>query len=244
MMLCSIRIGSGTLFWPIFFSVCLVAAGGCVDDARDPGLSSAEIGDAARGAQIFDEKFCSDCHAYAEVGGKDAPPLDYMRGRLTAADVANMAGALWNHLPGMLDHFEAEGIQVPTFSENEMADLIAFLHGGGSRDTSPSMAPPGHVGGHDITVAEIGDASAGELVFEEKGCIDCHAYSGTGGDDAPPLDYMAGHMSVTEIANMSGTIWNHLPGMIPHYEAEGMSVPRFSDEEMADLVAYLHGGSG
>lgn len=51
-----------------------------------------------------------------------------------------MSGQVWNHLPEMLEHFEEEGIAFPTFSDEEMADLIAYLHGGatGGTDTSPS----------------------------------------------------------------------------------------------------------
>ena len=227
--------------------VLFLVSSGCDDeptDSSDSGLTSAEIGDAARGAELFEDKFCADCHAYGEIGGGDAPPLDFMRGRLTAADIANMAGSIWNHLPGMLDHFEEEGIEVPTFSGNDMADLLAYLHGGMSSGAPHNKGPAGHVGGHDVPSEELGDAAAGERLFVDKGCSDCHAFDGEGGDDAPALDGMMGHMSATEIANMSGTLWNHLPDMIEHYEEEGMSLPTFADDEMADLIAFLHGGRG
>ena len=39
-----------------------------------------------------------------------------------------MSGDIWNHVPMMLDHFKDENIPFPTFTEAEMADLIAFLH--------------------------------------------------------------------------------------------------------------------
>jgi hypothetical protein len=31
--------------------------------------------------------------------------------------------------------------------------------------------------------------------------------------------------------------------MIPHFKEEGIAVPTFSGVEMADLIAYLHGGA-
>jgi hypothetical protein len=31
--------------------------------------------------------------------------------------------------------------------------------------------------------------------------------------------------------------------MLHHFEEEGLTFPTFSDEEMADLIAYLHGGA-
>ena len=51
---------------------------------------------------------------------------------------------------------------------------------------------------------------------------------------------MRGHLSAAEVANMSGQIWNHLPGMLPHFKEEGLLYPTFQDDQMADLVAYLH----
>jgi mono/diheme cytochrome c family protein len=89
----------------------------------------------------------------------------------------------------------------------------------------------------------IGDPAKGAELFESKGCSDCHSFDGQGGEDAPPLDPMTGHLSAREIANMSGDIWNHVPQMIHHFKEEGLTFPTFSDEEMADLIAYLHGGA-
>ena len=98
-------------------------------------------------------------------------------------------------------------------------------------------------GGPNLPVAAIGDPVKGEQLFETKACVDCHSFNGEGGEDAPPLDPMTGHLSAREIAAMSGQIWNHLPEMLEHFEEEGIAFPTFSDEEMADLIAYLHGGA-
>jgi hypothetical protein len=48
-----------------------------------------------------------------------------------------MSGTIWNHVPLMVHHFEEEGIPYPSFSANEMADLIAYLHGGGPPPAVP-----------------------------------------------------------------------------------------------------------
>ena len=42
-----------------------------------------------------------------------------------------MSGTIWNHVPMMKAAFAEEGIPFPTFESNQMADLIAYLHGGG-----------------------------------------------------------------------------------------------------------------
>lgn len=53
---------------------------------------------------------------------------------------------------------------------------------------------------------------------------------------------MTGHLSATEVANMAGNIWNHVPLMVNHFEEEGIPYPLFVGDEMADVIAYLHGG--
>lgn len=107
--------------------------------------------------------------------------------------------------------------------------------GGGAVETETS----GHVG-EGLPPEAFGDPVKGAALFESKKCADCHSYAGKGGEDAPPLDFMSGHLSAREVANMSGRIWNHLPAMLHHFEEEGIPVPTFQDDEMANLVAYLH----
>lgn len=105
-------------------------------------------------------------------------------------------------------------------------------------------APAGHMGGANLPIAQIGSPGRGARLWESKGCSDCHSYGGRGGEDAPPLDFMRGHMSAREIADMSGQVWNHLPAMLPHFREEEIPVPTFTQGEMADLIAFLHSGKG
>ncbi len=100
----------------------------------------------------------------------------------------------------------------------------------------------GHVG-EGLPPEAFGDPAKGAALFESKGCADCHSYAGKGGTDAPPLDFMSGHLSGRDVAIMSGRIWNHLPAMLPHFEEEGIPFPSFQDDEMPDLIAYLHSES-
>jgi mono/diheme cytochrome c family protein len=86
------------------------------------------VGDVGAGARIWAAKRCGDCHSFAGKGGTDAPALDFMRGQLSATDIANMSGSIWNHVPMMVDHFKEEHIPFPSFTDNQMADLIAYLH--------------------------------------------------------------------------------------------------------------------
>lgn len=143
-----------------------------------PNLPIAQIGNPARGARLFQSKRCSDCHSYAGRGGEDAPPLDFMRGHLSAREIADMSGQIWNHMPAMLPHFREEKIPVPVFTQGEMADLMAFLHSGkGAKNVPaghPGMTMPGMsgAGGHM--------AAGGKAVFLSAGCGACHTLSGAG----------------------------------------------------------------
>ena len=120
-----------------------------------------------------------------------------------------------------------------------VGSTAGFIVGRESGSSSSSSAPAGHSGA-GLPAHEFGDPAVGARLFVAKGCADCHSYAGKGGTDAPPLDYMAGHLSAREVADMSGQIWNHLPAMLMHFREEGLPVPTFADEQMADLVAYLH----
>lgn len=93
-----------------------------------------------------------------------------------------------------------------------------------------------------VPASAIGDPSRGEQIWTAKSCSLCHSIDGKGGSDAPPLDFMRGKQSVRDIAGMSGTIWDHVPKMLPAFREEGIPFPSISRAEMADLIAYLHGG--
>lgn len=119
-----------------------VLAGGAIgylargSDSGEQGpstnLQASQIGDAAAGRAIYTRAGCVACHSYRGRGGRDGPPLDFMRGRLSAAEIAAMSGRIWNHVPQMQKLFKQEGIPFPTFQGHEMADLVAYLHGGGA----------------------------------------------------------------------------------------------------------------
>ncbi|MBI3014213.1 MAG: hypothetical protein HYY65_03900 [Candidatus Tectomicrobia bacterium] len=73
-----------------------------------------------RALVLSGEKSCLQCHSLRGVGGRSAPALDSMEGKLQPRELVDMAGKLWNHAAHMKteDHFE----------HGEMADLISYLH--------------------------------------------------------------------------------------------------------------------
>jgi mono/diheme cytochrome c family protein len=127
------------------------------DDEQAPvgTVSAAEIGNAKDGRELFVSQGCAMCHTFEGRGGTDAPSLDFMKGRMTANEIANMSGLIWNHVPTMKAAFEEEGIPFPEFKGNQMASLIAYLHGGGPPPHMESEAMDEHMGG------EPGDEESG-----------------------------------------------------------------------------------
>jgi mono/diheme cytochrome c family protein len=99
-----------------------------------------------------------------------------------------------------------------------------------------------HTAAEPLSATNIGDPEVGRHLFVSKRCSACHSFEGRGGSDAPPLDFMMGRMSATDIAQMSGDIWNHTPAMVRFFKEEDIPFPSFTGSEMADLIAYLHGG--
>ena len=94
----------------------------------------------------------------------------------------------------------------------------------------------------DLRPSDIGNVAAGRRVFTSAGCVACHSYGGVGSKDGPPLDYMRGRLAVADLAVMTGLVWNHAPTMRKLFKEEGIPFPQFTGTEMADLMAYMHGG--
>ena len=80
-------------------------------------------GNAARGAKVFADRHCGQCHG---VAGSGAPDLT-ARGEI---DGIQIVSALWRHGPAMLDQMKSRGIAWPEFRAGEMADLIAWVNAG------------------------------------------------------------------------------------------------------------------
>jgi len=136
-------------------------------DSESPtgAVRADEIGNVADGRELFVSQGCAMCHTYEGQGGTDAPSLDFMKGRMTANDIANMSGRIWNHVPQMEAAFAEEGVPFPEFTGNQMASLIAYLHGGGP---PPEVEPEAMMGAGD----EHGGESGEHMSSEERGHTD------------------------------------------------------------------------
>lgn len=78
-----------------------------------------------------------------------------------------------------------------------------------------------------------GDPARGKMVFAEKSCAGCHNDPSSG---APPLGKKAeGYSDITMIS----VLWRHGPAMLDRMKQRNIMWPRFTAEQMADLIAYL-----
>ncbi len=182
--------------------------------AAHPLPAVSGVGDPVQGQSIFVTKGCVRCHAVRGTGGRIASDL----GRTPAkGSFFDIAARMWNHSGMMGEKMEEFRTPRPSFEDDELAHLIAFLYFLNYFD-------------------EPGDPRVGKVLFTEKHCVQCHQLGGEGGTDGPGLDDLPRGTSPLRIAQ---DLWNHGPAMITSMRRRGLAVPVFNDDEIIDLFAYL-----
>ena len=171
-------------------------------------------GDVTRGQAVFTAKQCVRCHA---VRGQPSvgPVIEELRRPQGAYE---LAGRFWNHAPAMFTSLRRDGIAWPEIEPAEMADLMAYLQADATRDPAP-------------------DPFQGHILLVSKGCLKCHRYRGEGGKISEELtQYNPGYQSPVAWA---GAVWKHAPRMAEEARRMGVPYPRFTGEEMGNLVGLL-----
>ncbi len=173
-----------------------------------------EPGSPRRGATLFADKGCVQCHAIAGVGGKTGPDLG-TRPRELVGSVSAIAALMWNHNQAMTAEFARRGVPRVTFSGREMADIIAYLY---FINYATVRATPSH----------------GGVLFVEK-CSPCHTLGG-GRRVGPDLEEVP-HLD-EPLAIMSA-MWNHASVMERELRKHSLAWPRLEPGDAADLTAFL-----
>ncbi len=168
--------------------------------------------DSQRGAKVFQEQRCIQCHSVADTPTVNAMDL----GRRLDRDYtpASIASRMWNHAPVMWAEMKKRGMAVPQVSESQVGDLFAFFY------AARYFEKPG-------------DAARGKQAFEAKGCAGCHAVAG--GPGKPVSQWGSLSDPVVLIQNM----WNHAGQMQQAAEQKGRSWPELQPQELADILVYL-----
>ncbi len=193
----------------------LLPAGFCVALlGGDPSATAQSVADAGRGRALFTEKQCARCHLPRGQHGV-GPPLEELRRPQGAFE---LAGRLWNHAPVMFAVLQQERIEWPQITPAEMADLLAYLQADPARDPAPDLAQ-------------------GQVLLLRKGCLKCHRLRGEGGSAG--IDFTKYHGGYESPVAWATTVWNHSPRMAGHAARLGVLYPRFSGDEMVNLVGFL-----
>ncbi|MEO8591797.1 MAG: c-type cytochrome [Candidatus Solibacter sp.] len=101
----------------------------------------------------------------------------------------------------------------PTFEKDEMSQIISYI-----------WAKQYFRGN--------GNATRGKNVFAAKSCASCHEAGA-----APKLAKGSdAHSDITMVA----ALWDHGPTMLASMKAKNLAWPRFTPQEMADVIAYLN----
>lgn len=180
-----------------------------------PSPSAAqEAGDGERGRALFSAKQCVHCHVPRGQQGR-GPAVEELRRPQGAFE---LAGRFWNHAPAMFVTLRTEGVAWPEITAAEMADLMAYLQADPARDPAP-------------------DLYRGQALLVRKGCLKCHRFLGEGGLIGVELTQpQPGYNSPVVWA---AATWRHAPRMAEEAKRMGVLYPRFSGDEMGNLVGFL-----
>jgi mono/diheme cytochrome c family protein len=215
----------------------VVATAGCGGGGGATGTNPSDP-HVAMGAHLFVQFACSSCHGEQGKGdvSTDVPALTDIGKTLTVAQLTSII----NHGLGESANPQKPYMPVwgPVISQSQVSDLVAYLQAGLPEvvDATPVPVP-----------RDQGPAVAGAALYVRDGCINCHGPSGLGGvpnplsedKSIPPLsgqDFRSEFNTNAKIVEMirSGSVIGKAPiTSMPHWGGI------LSDEDLADLVAYL-----
>lgn len=171
--------------------------------------------DSKRGAAIFTNQMCTNCHSVAGRGGGIAPDLGRRYDRdYTPAGVASL---MWNHAPAMWSAMAKQGIPVPRLSEADAADLFAYFY------AAHFFEKPG-------------EAERGKALFASKRCADCHALMPGSASIGPPVSEWR---ALTDPSVLVAEMFNHAAQMNKAMRERNIPWPQLTAQDMTDLLVYL-----
>jgi mono/diheme cytochrome c family protein len=179
-----------------------------------------EPGNAERGRELLAEKRCVRCHAISGQGGRVGPDLERW------ADYRNPVSwiqAMWNHGPAMQSVMREQGLAWPQFRDSDLSDLIAYI-----REVTPRPRTRIYL--------RPADPESGRKLFQQKGCVHCHAIRGRGGRLGPDL---AARGLPRTLGQFAADMWNHGPVMWSRMSSQQRVQRQLTSNQMANLISYL-----
>jgi len=169
--------------------------------------------DPLAGRLVFEAKGCLHCHALGGYGGTIGP--DFARDQFFGS-AADLASALWNHIPEMNREYRRLGLVRPSLTETEMIQLMGFLY-------------------YLRYLGQPGSALRGKALLDEKGCTACH---GAGAETSRAPAFRDVQQDASPV-NLVQAMWNHGPAMQAEADAQGIGYPLLGPDDIGDISAYL-----
>jgi cytochrome c2 len=163
--------------------------------------------DSRRGEELFQELPCIRCHKINGKGGSKGP--DLAKRLKSEYSPAGIAARMWNHAPKMWAALEEDGLAVQPIGDQAAADLFGYFYA-------------------LRFIERGGDASKGEHLFQDEGCLRCHATD----DSTKPAKRVAEWSSLGRPLDFAVAIWGHADDKIPRRA-------KLKGQEVADIVAYV-----
>jgi mono/diheme cytochrome c family protein len=193
----------------------LFASTAAQQQASQPPLPSAPDWALIAGWDVYAKKGCGQCHGVRNGNeGRAAPDLARIQ---SGAGFYELGAAMWNHLPLTGAKMREKGIERPTLTPLDVANVLAFIFTAQYND-------------------ELGNTKTGERLFTTKGCVQCHAVGGKGGNVGPALDALKRTNSPVLVA---ARMWSHGPGIAEAMRAKGIARPTFARNELVDIIAFI-----
>ena len=131
------------------------------------------------GKRAFEKYNCNDCHTILGFGGYYAPDLTKVVKRLGAEGVRYRIQSPDKAFAASPRKMPVQGISVA-----ELDHLVAFFSWVGEIDNGdwPPQDSPARLSRAALRLTAGAGLSPGAAVFQTKGCMNCHALHGAGGD--------------------------------------------------------------
>ncbi|HEY2018183.1 MAG TPA: c-type cytochrome [Bryobacteraceae bacterium] len=194
--------------WKLF---CLTAAAMAAHGATLPVIP----GDSVRGAKLFEDERCIQCHSVNGRGGKVG--VDLSRTVPRNYTPAYLASSMWNHAPVMWAAMEGVGMEKPKLTPEGAADLFAYFC------SSRFFEKPG-------------DPGRGRQSFDSKKCGVCHGVTESRGEGAPAI---AKWESLGDPILLVQQMWNHSYLMRLAFARRKIEWQTLTTDDLADILSYL-----
>ncbi len=181
--------------------------------------------DPDRGWQVFQEKYCINCHALKKPAVVPVnAPAERPVGPVLGADgklpptFSQFGEAMLNHFPDMHRAMRAVGQGPPRFESQEVVDLAVFLYS--LHYQEPSGAP-----------------QVGASIFSWRGCADCHGARAEGTARGPAL---RGRGQPYTAVRLATNLWAHGAKMYAQSRKSGQTWPLLQESDVGDLLSFLN----